>query len=769
MNDNLTNLKRRIKSLNEDITNTINERKVIEEPRTLDKHEIQNILDLVPNVLSPVDDISNMSRSEIVGRISYFLKLPQNKIVPSTIPELIKQIQFKFNKSRAAAGLPAGILAAQAIGAQLMQATLNTFHKSGSKKNVSSGFKAYDQFLSVTKNWDYPSCNIFFKEDVTFEQVIKEKRSKLINTSVGNLINNYDILEYTNIIQNGSLIPEYKLFYNFSPSILRRLIGQQVTELEFINFLKDSGYFLRLNLNINNMYNSKILYNDICEAIENKIQGESVICIQYSNIHIDIFPIKNKIMNVLKGVKKDSKLPLVEDGITKLPIIFINSIIIPNLNEIKIKGIKNISALYPEKQSVWSIVDDEIRHKGSSNIWLLRLNTTRMRNTGINSKHIIKLWNEILNIFNVKSIELPKLSDTDKKQFMYIMTPPIPDNINDVLKNQNIIKWNPGQVVNYLKLLEMTGFTEYAKNKRDERNILIQEGKTDEANKISTVRPMTKFEELLDFIYAVSDGTNLIDLLANDEIDETRTISNDPREIINIYGVEAARNFFIKEGYDIILRNDNYVNPRHIILIGDHVTRLGFLSPITQKGMSAQPVGTLTQAGYMEPKKYFHTAALEGKKETLNSVYPSIMTGHKVRLGTGLPIIGINTIKEKEFYEEIKNSKIYAEDIDESITSFMEENSYQILEDVNITSEIYATVNLSGQVIQTSSLDLHQISPNLKSTSSITGYIESEKRIYGITILPVDVKMGNTEQVLSYPIIIPGSNNINYLDTLLVI
>ena len=34
--------------------------------------EIQKIIDLVPNVLSPIDDISNISRSEIIGRISYF-------------------------------------------------------------------------------------------------------------------------------------------------------------------------------------------------------------------------------------------------------------------------------------------------------------------------------------------------------------------------------------------------------------------------------------------------------------------------------------------------------------------------------------------------------------------------------------------------------------------------------------------------------------------------------------------------------------------------
>ena len=44
-----------------------------------------------------------------------------------------------------------------------------------------------------------------------------------------------------------------------------------------------------------------------------------------------------------------------------------------------------------------------------------------------------------------------------------------------------------------------------------------------------------------------TDGTNLIELLSNPNIDTTRTISNDIREIYDTLGIEAARYALYKE------------------------------------------------------------------------------------------------------------------------------------------------------------------------------------------------------------------------------
>ena len=55
-----------------------------------------------------------------------------------------------------------------------------------------------------------------------------------------------------------------------------------------------------------------------------------------------------------------------------------------------------------------------------------------------------------------------------------------------------------------------------------------------------------KFDNVVEWVLD-TDGTNLIDILANPNIDSTRTISNDIREIYYTLGIEAARNALYKE------------------------------------------------------------------------------------------------------------------------------------------------------------------------------------------------------------------------------
>ena len=67
-------------------------------------------------------------------------------------------------------------------------------------------------------------------------------------------------------------------------------------------------------------------------------------------------------------------------------------------------------------------------------------------------------------------------------------------------------------------------------------------------------------------------GSNLLDTLAIDFIDYTRTISNDIKEVFDILGIEAARQMIYNELTEVMEFSDVYINYHHSSLLCDRMT-----------------------------------------------------------------------------------------------------------------------------------------------------------------------------------------------------
>ena len=92
-----------------------------------------------------------------------------------------------------------------------------------------------------------------------------------------------------------------------------------------------------------------------------------------------------------------------------------------------------------------------------------------------------------------------------------------------------------------------------------------------------------------------TDGTNLIDILANEYVESNRTSSNDIVEIYELLGVEAARSKLIYEITDVIEDAGEDVNNRHIELLCDMMTSSGKLISINRQGIKAGNIGPLAK------------------------------------------------------------------------------------------------------------------------------------------------------------------------------
>jgi DNA-directed RNA polymerase beta' subunit/intein/homing endonuclease len=130
-----------------------------------------------------------------------------------------------------------------------------------------------------------------------------------------------------------------------------------------------------------------------------------------------------------------------------------------------------------------------------------------------------------------------------------------------------------------------------------------------------------------------TDGSNFAEILANPNIDATRTITNDPREINAVLGIEAARNSLHFEIMDVI--RESSVNFRHLSLLIDTMTHRGTLMPIDRHGINRGDVGPLAKSSFEETTDMLINASVFSDYDRVNGVSSTIMLGQLPPCGTG--------------------------------------------------------------------------------------------------------------------------------------
>ncbi|MAG53005.1 MAG: DNA-directed RNA polymerase subunit A'', partial [Nanoarchaeota archaeon] len=142
-------------------------------------------------------------------------------------------------------------------------------------------------------------------------------------------------------------------------------------------------------------------------------------------------------------------------------------------------------------------------------------------------------------------------------------------------------------------------------------------------------------------------GSNLKDVFAIKEVDDSRVMTNDIHEVNKVLGIEAARQAIINESLKVINNQGLDVDIRHIMLIADAMTSHGIIRGITRTGLTGEKESVFARASFETPIKHLINAAMIGEKDRLNSVIENVILNQPVPLGTGLPDL-IVTVNEDE-------------------------------------------------------------------------------------------------------------------------
>ncbi len=132
-----------------------------------------------------------------------------------------------------------------------------------------------------------------------------------------------------------------------------------------------------------------------------------------------------------------------------------------------------------------------------------------------------------------------------------------------------------------------------------------------------------------------TEGSNLSEILAMPEVDQTRTSTNNIHEIEAVLGVEAARNAIIDEAKKTLEEQGLDVDVRHIMLAADMMTASGAVKQMGRHGVSGGKASVLARASFEITTKHLLDACVHGESDRLDGIIENVIAGQPIPLGTG--------------------------------------------------------------------------------------------------------------------------------------
>lgn len=401
------------------------------------------------------------------------IQLRKIKMDPKDIPKLIDIVEKKFEKARVKTKYKAGAIASQALGENASQAGLRSFHHAGI--SGASGFDRIEE-LTQAKNVegkDTEFTTIALKGQPTFAKV--QEYSNLIQETYVKDICTMEIgrtsPDVPNIITLDVNDQEEEI--GNAPIFIAEPGGWQEKYMEFhlqLSAKEDNKkrpterpkWILRLNCNRDEMYQRRISMKDLANAIEDSIDQCRVIISNIAMGIVEIYP--GNPGEVLPGDFEGQHLHS-----------FIALTLMPTVEQVMIKGIKNFTKTIIEKTNIVTFIHS-VNHSSEGFI----VNFTRdVINHGVPKSQIVKFLSEkagldssIHMIENKMKWEVKGSSFKHSAEFTKRLRTPtyvtFTDMIQKVVEGDDILEiYLDRDLIRKTHNIEVQQFYELAKNQND--------------------------------------------------------------------------------------------------------------------------------------------------------------------------------------------------------------------------------------------------------------------------------------------------------------
>jgi DNA-directed RNA polymerase II subunit RPB1 len=326
-------------------------------------------------------------------------------------------------------------------------------------------------------------------------------------------------------------------------------------------------------------------------------------------------------------------------------------------NEINITGTEN------DLMSVYKIFDaiDQETTKDIINPWVLSIELNKKKLLDKNIK-MIDIYYKIISKFNNDYEDISCIfSDDNSDQLIFKI---------QCINKSTTAETDQEGIIELLKILETTILHDLELS--GVRNIINAS--------MSKYENVTQYDEETNNYVKKPEwvidttGSNLLEIYNHPAVDAYKTISNDIHEVMNVFGIEAARSLIINEIHDIFEQSSSNVNFRHLALLADVMTNKGYIMSIDRHGINKSNRGPLAKCSFEETPDIILKAALFAETDNINGVSSNIMLGQEPPIGTGSIDI---LFDEQKYFESILELKQTTDDI-ESKEEYVEDSKSEV-------------------------------------------------------------------------------------------
>lgn len=554
-------------------------------PRHLTEVEIERVLAAIPAPHAITEDHAELARAGILKVLR--AELIAIQLCPSGLDDLITRVVTQFEESRVKPGAMVGLAAAEANNNKIQQANLSAVHKAGQAGMRGAGGAVGRLGDLVTKQQskaasEYDACSVFFNEIQTQHSILHDKRPDMIALNLLGLLqpDHPFIIEYHTVLFPEKKLPDWYQVYSQVYGVPLPDLGQ-----------RENAKLLRLNMDLEKVVEYRVMVSDIRRAL---LASNSRVARFY------VSPLKMGIIDIWALDEEIHSYGHDHSGDPELDAFNFLFGFASRLNLFFVKGIPGIRDVQPVKFDLWPLMTfrqshrhlrDNVYEYRLSSMWPMRFGWERAR----------MLW-KFLDITVVDFDESPDASWV-------------------VLDGGD--KGPPHEIIR-------------SRVDADKADALAYQRSAVAAGKQIVTRPVTPENVLFwsEVWYARTDGTNLREIMVRDDVDQRFTISNKPFEVLEIYGIVAARRVMLEElylAYDSSGRENPEFSVRHFSMLADFVCHTGVVRPISNLLIQAR--STLSKSTFSRQFNTLVAPAIHGVDEPIGDVSAAIMVAARAKIG----------------------------------------------------------------------------------------------------------------------------------------
>jgi hypothetical protein len=564
---------------------------------------------------------------------------------------LIKvSIHNEYINARLPPGTSVGTIAGQSTGQESTQATLNVHKAAGiAAARVATASTSRTQELFNVSVPKVPSLTIYFNETQTYESM-KRYAPALRDVYIKDVLSSQKPIIFSKDTPPTNLgIEWHKTFDLVYRDSTRSSIAMPVR-------------ILRIELDTSLCYMYKITPKAIGDTIERHFSSVRCLYTPLSRFK-DGSPCVVDIYVNIAAVKYPKDFPShIATPEYALRIVY------DSIMKLRISGIEGVASLFPYSMPIVRFFTVKEESVGTAKSYSFVLDRSFMKIEGVNGEQIVDyISSRLRHIRKDNRISLEVLR-TKKGVVKKIIAQGLTKKDAESVKNYAGLepistfvtvnkKKNKINVIGTKSTISITLLTqvaaEYGMTPTILEHILWKEllpitiVRDADDDKLTITLEDVKAQRVIsgDYLVDISSilplynqwsyqtiGSNLPEVLALPWVSNEATTSDDPNEILEVFGI-AATNAYLTEGLNLGLNFNRSLDIRHIALIADTMCVGGRPLPVSRYGGQAQEIGGLAKASNEQATRNIAKSSFHGDIDPLSSPASRLMFSKVVGLG----------------------------------------------------------------------------------------------------------------------------------------